>query len=314
MRAVWSFWSKPFSVRHRHVWASPRHHLLSWVLSVRQAMLHYRPAVLYTDDAGARMLVDALGLEFDEVHTTLNALAHQDPEWWALGKLHAYRAQTKPFIHIDNDVFLWQPLPARLEAAAVFAQNPEPFVPGESYYQPEVLEDALGLGADGWVPREWKWFRESGLPQRADCCGIFGGRHLSFIQHYADQAIHFVQRAENQAAWAKVSDKVSHNILFEQYLLSACIEHHNAHREAGRGEIEIGYLFPSMEAAFDPATAARVGYTHLVAGAKRDPHLAARLEARVARDHPTYFERCKDGAGRPRRVPDVIGIREEDSQ
>ena len=295
MRAIWSFWSKPFEAYH-HMWASPRHHLLSWVLSVRTAMQHYRPAALYTDDAGARMLVDELGLEFDEFHTSLNALTHQDPAWWALGKLHAYRAQSEPFVHVDSDVFLWQPLGPRLETAPLLAQNPEPFVPGESYYRPEVFERAVSAVEGAWLPREWKWFRESGLPQRAECCGVFGGRDIPFIQEYADRAIHLAERAENQPAWAGISDKNVHNILLEQYLLSACIEHRKAHRTADQAEIDIAYVFPSIGAAFNQESARRAGYTHLIAGAKRDPRLAERLAARVARDHPDQFERCKDGA------------------
>src|SRR5687767_1744547 len=139
MRAIWSFWSKPFARHHHRVWASPRHHLFSWVLSVRTAVRHYGPAVLYTDTAGAKLLVDRIGLEFDEVHTDLDALDAVDEGWWALGKLYAYRAQREPFVHIDSDVFLWQRLPPQLEQAPLLAQNPEPFVAGQSYYQPEVF-------------------------------------------------------------------------------------------------------------------------------------------------------------------------------
>ncbi|WP_437674814.1 DUF6734 family protein [Sorangium sp. So ce131] len=296
MRAVWSFWSKPFLAHYHRSWASPRHHLLSWVLSVRTAMRHYRPTALYTDDAGARMLVDGAGLEFDEVHTTLNAIAEVDPEWWALGKLYAYRAQSQPFVHIDSDVFLWQPLPSRLDAADLIAQNPEPFVVGRSYYQPGVFERALGRTAGAWLPEEWRWFRESGLPQRAECCGVFGGRHVSFVQHYAERAIHLIERAENQPAWATLTDKISHNILFEQYLLSACIEYHRAHEASGYRGVAIDYVFPSMAAAFNADVAARAGYTHLIADAKRNPELARRLEVRVARDHPAHFERCQRAA------------------
>jgi len=62
--------------------------------------------MLVTDTEGARLLVDKLGLRFTTVMTTLTALDDADPEWWVLGKLWAYRAQTEPFVHLDNDVFL----------------------------------------------------------------------------------------------------------------------------------------------------------------------------------------------------------------
>ena len=36
------------------------------------------------------MLVDELGLQFDQVSTELDSLSNIDPGWWALGKLVAY--------------------------------------------------------------------------------------------------------------------------------------------------------------------------------------------------------------------------------
>jgi hypothetical protein len=291
MRAVWSFWSKPFSAHRNRVWASERHHLLSWILSTETAKRHYRPAVLHTDDAGARLLVDDLGLEFDAVHTSLNAIADADPAWWALGKLYTYRLQREPFVHIDNDVFLWKALPPDLESAQVFAQNAEPFVVGQSFYQPEAVEQALRAAAHGWLPREWRWYRQGSPHSRGECCGIFGGNRVDFIRHYATQAIRLVERPGNRRALAAMPDKAVHMVLVEQYLLAACIEYFRAHAEAAFHDVAISYLFSSLEQAFDSETAARRGYTHLISNAKRNPEIADRLEARVARDYPAHYQR-----------------------
>lgn len=291
MRAVWSFWSKPYQLGRDRIWTSDKHHLLSWVLSVQTAMKHYRPAALYTDDAGARLLVDGAGLEFDEVHTTLNALADHDPGWWALGKLYAYRQQA-PFVHIDSDVFLWKRLRADLESAPLLAQNPDHFVLGRSYYRPDVFEAAIDRQWDGWLPREWVWYRHSGLPQRAESCGILGGNRVDFLHHYADRAISLMEHPGNRAAWDQISDKVSHNILFEQYLLAACVEHHRHHPDSPFHDVSIEYVFPSAGHAFSQRAAAEAGYTHLIASSKRNPKIAAALEARVAADYPESYERC----------------------
>ena len=130
-RAVWSFWSKPFEAHHHHLWFSEKHHLLAWILSFELARQYYPETVLVTDDQGARLLVDRLGLEFGEVSTDLNRLQTEDPDWWVLGKLWAYRQQTQPFVHIDADVFLWQPLPEQIVNAPVFTQSPEQFIFGD---------------------------------------------------------------------------------------------------------------------------------------------------------------------------------------
>lgn len=292
MRAVWSFWSKPFFAHRRGAWASERHHLLSWVLSLETAKRHYGPTALYTDDAGAALLIDRLGLEFDEVHLSLDRISESDPGWWALGKLHSYAAQTAPFVHIDSDVFLWKRLPARLEGAALIAQNPEPFEPGASFYQPELFEQALEGVPGAWLPVEWRWFRASGLPQRGECCGIVGGHRVDFVAHYAAQALRLLEQAPNRSALTRFSDKIGHNVEFEQYLLAACIEYHRQHADRAYGELGIEYLFPSVEAAFGSELARDLGYTHLIADAKRDPGIANRLEARVARDYPAAHRRC----------------------
>lgn len=69
MRAVWSLWTKPFREGRGRPWFSEKHHLLGWVLSVETASKHYSKTSLFTDDKGARMLVDSIGLEFDHVST-----------------------------------------------------------------------------------------------------------------------------------------------------------------------------------------------------------------------------------------------------
>jgi hypothetical protein len=292
MRAIWSFWSKPYESGRCRSWTSDTHHLLSWVLSTQTAMKHYRPAALYTDDAGARLLVDGAGLEFDEVHTSLNALADHDPGWWALGKVYAYRQQEAPFVHIDSDVFLWKRLREDLESAPVIAQHPEDFVPGRSFYRPEVLEAAVDAVWDGWLPPEWAWYRRSGLPSRGESCGIIGGNQVDFLRHYAERAVRLIEHPGNQAAWEQVGDKAGNTVLFEQYLLSACVEHHRHHPDSPYHEVRIDYVFPTARRAFSPDAAAEVGYTHIMAGSKRNPKIADALVARVAADYPESYERC----------------------
>jgi hypothetical protein len=292
MRAVWSFWTKPFLAHNHSMWRSQAHHLYSWVLSLETVRQHFSRTAVFTDDEGARLLIDKLGLEFDEVSTELNALAQHDPGWWALGKVWTYRAQSEPFIHFDNDAFLWNPLPDLLISAPVIAQNPDVFLPGFSYYEPEALERTVSKGGQIWLPAEWVWYRSVGTQQRGISCGIFGGNRVDFIQHYSDQAIKLIEHPANQAGWSLMKDKFNHNILFEQYLLGACIEYHQRHTKSPFRDIEVRYMFESIDKAFDQHLAEQMGYTHLLAGAKRNPDIAERLEQRVKRDYPAHYERC----------------------
>jgi hypothetical protein len=292
MRAVWSFWTKPWRNRRGWSWPSEKHHLLAWVLSVESASRHYPDTQLVTDKAGARLLVDELGLRVQHVTTALESLTDHDPSLWMMGKLRAYRLQDVPFVHIDTDVFLWQRLPEKVERAAVFAQNPEHFTLGSSHYKPDRMQRLMTTDSSGWIPPEWEWAISMGANQRGECCGIAGGTDLEFIHYYADSAMQVVDDPRNRTGWAGVPDKGEFNTLIEQYHLAACVDYHRGRPDSPFRSVEIRYLFDSFTDAFDANVAAKAGFTHLLASAKSSAAVAERMEKRVARDFPDQYERC----------------------
>ncbi|MDQ1300493.1 MAG: hypothetical protein QG637_411 [Chloroflexota bacterium] len=298
LEAVWSFWSPPYLESRETSWAHDWFHWLAWGLSLHTARQHYPETRLVTDSRGAWLLIDQLGLDFSHVSTVLDDLENADPGWWAMGKLEAYRRQDRPFVHIDTDVFLWKPLPTSLHDAPVFAQNPEPIIPGMSCYAPGVLE-AL-LQPDGWLPPEWLWYRTRPAPWRAECCGIFGGNDIDFVRHYAASAIRLLAGHLNFARLRGMRDKPSHMILAEQYLLTACIEHHRADPNSPFNDVAIAYLFDDLATAYSPGAAVAAGYTHLAAGAKRDGRACRQIESRVRELLPAYYDRCCRVFGRQR--------------
>ncbi|MBI2753350.1 MAG: hypothetical protein HYX46_07530 [Betaproteobacteria bacterium] len=285
MNAVWSFWTKPYLEGRGQGWCSgwhtEWHHLLAWGLSVYAAATHYPETSLVTDDLGARILVDGLQLPFVTVSTALNRLKNEDPQWWALGKLEAYRSQRGPFVHIDTDVFLWQRLSRELEQAAVFTQNPEWIVPGASCYRPGELERCLQSSTRAWIPPEWTAYGIEGTC--AACCGIFGGSRIDFIHRYADAAVRMVTAPANRRAIESLPGRNGHMILVEQYLLTACCQFH---------QVPMSYLFATLDDAVRPDCATAAGYTHLASSAKSDAVLCEDLDQRVERDLPRYYERC----------------------
>lgn len=288
MRAVWSFWSKPF-LANRGWWRNRLYHLLSWVLSLESARKHYPRTRLVTDDEGARMLVDGAGLEFDQVSTELNSLRDHNPDWWAFGKILAYSLQEEPFVHIDSDVILWKPLPPRLESAPVFVQNPEALDCEDSPYRPELVEHAV-RAVNGWLPEELDTYVPLGGVHRAVCCGILGGRRVDFLRHYARRAIDLMDHPLNRPAWPLVGNSLGLSIVFEQYLLAACVAYHQGRKGSPYRDISIEYLFDSVGDAF--AHADQIGYTHMIGGAKQDPGLLKKLGRRVQQDYPDLYERC----------------------
>jgi hypothetical protein len=286
-RAVWSFWSAPFDAHYRTTWASPSDHLLAWVVSVQTASAHYPDTVLVTDTPGRRLLVEALGLRFGTVTTELDRLVADDPAFWTLGKLTAYHIQDRPFVHIDSDVFLWRRLPPALEQARVLTQNPEPR--GNPFYDPAAVEFAFAATGTP-LPVEWLWARGSWPRSRAENCGILGGTDIDFLRHYAATALSL---ARHPAPWRSLPDRIRHNVLIEQFLLSACIGYHTGNPDSPHRGVWARHLFPTWHDALDRSEAARAGFTHLIAGAKRSPEAIRRLSDRVRRDWPEYFRRCE---------------------
>lgn len=298
MRAVWSFWSKPYHTRSGRTWREPLHHYLAWGLTLRLACRHYPETVLITDTAGKALLVDRLELPFKEVSTELDRLRDVDPGWWALGKLVAYRLQDRPFVHLDTDVFLWKPLPAGLVGAPVFTQCPEQHALDEACGPREVARAFAQAGLS--LPAEWEWSASRRLPSvRQENTGILGGTDTVFIRYYANLAIALATNPAHAAAWAVFPNKFGCNFLIEQFLLAACLEFHRIDPRSPFRGIAARHLFSSFEQAFDPQEAARVGYTHLLGEAKSSAFVARRLEQRMRQEDPYFYGLCLKLSGNP---------------
>lgn len=289
MKAVWSLWTKPLLQSASQPWGSQLHHWLSWVLSVQTASKHFEELQLVTDTLGQKLLVERLQLPFTSVVTTLDRLDDHNSQWWAIGKLEAYKAQQSPFVHIDSDAFLWKSLPERLLNADVLAQSPERFRKGDdsSYYKVELVE-RLVANHNGWLPEQWSSYTSTDETLIASCCGIIGGNNTALLKEYAILALQIVEHPANQVVWSNWPQLHLGNVLVEQMLLNAVV---TSTSNASQPSIE--YLFEEDSSPFDPREAAKVGYTHLISGSKTNTELLLHLEERVSAEYPTYFDACK---------------------
>ncbi|OXM47868.1 DUF6734 family protein [Amycolatopsis alba] len=277
-RAVWSFWSIPYRRRHGRHWPSDFFHALSWILSFRLASHLFPTTALVTDDRGHELLVDGLGLPFDDVSLSLNGLAGQDPSWWALGKLHAYREQREPFLHIDNDVFLWPGFPAEGLDGEIVAQNPEHAPASDAgYYRPAAVATAI-RHTGGFLPREFSGY----TGDAALCTGIVGGTAVPLLRHYADLAVRMVEARENRVAWQRLAPLEDFNLVVEQYLLGALCW--------SGGTTDVQCVFGSQYDTFREDVAVGQRFTHLIASAKSDLRYLRWLAERAKNHFPADFE------------------------
>jgi len=292
MLAVWSHWSKPFATRVGAGWPTLAHYLMACVLSVETARVHFEGTRLVTDPIGAEMLVDGAGLKFDDVRLDLSEIDECDPDWWNLGKVQAYRVQDEPFVHMDNDVFLWRGLPERLLKADVLAQCPEHFTEWSDYYQLGELE-AVRRCPYGWLPKEVEWCRSLyGTHQVSLNTGIYGGHRIDFIRYCAELMFEMLEHRGNRETMANIGDKARVAGMLEMFLPAACLEYHAVRRHSPFSTVQVATLFDSEERAYTDGEAKF--YTHMIGLSKSKPASARKLASRVQSQYPQHYERCME--------------------
>lgn len=290
---VYSFWTKPFKPtkdNHRPTggFFKEQHHWTCWALSVIQAAKFYKNVHLYTDNLGKKILFDTLQLPFTKVDTCLEDIEDVNGNYWAYGKIVAYSKQKEPFINIDGDVILWQPLPERLETAEVACQDLEDASMIPIHYLPPIklAEEHLIHLPNAWV--QDKANRSSRTPVHV---GIVGGTNISLFQEYKKQVDELLFHEFNREGWDYLYRKGKgamlswFNTIFEQYLLGAICRSRGVTPEC---------LIPPRKRG-DIFYISALGYSHLMGGtAKKNSDIIQGMERRISEVNPALMRRIKD--------------------
>jgi hypothetical protein len=247
MRVVYSHWSAPrfMSVDHRVILA----------VSVLLARQHYDQIEMVTDDQGAR-LFERMQLPFTSVRTDLEGF-DVTPKAWAAGKMKAYSIQQEPFIHIDQDVFLFKALPEHVVAAPVFAQSfePRPLYDWSLDVTPSQHRARLTTPDHAW-----------------DCynVGIIGGHDVEFLCDYATKGLEAIREVE-------AFDPVAMTVYEQAWLARHA-------RDCGK---RVTTLFNHT----NPLEAEALGYCHLM-HCKHSEECVGRVRRRLQRMDPDLFNRA----------------------
>ena len=177
-------------------------------------------------------------------------------------------------------------------AASVFAQCPEDHPPLDTHWSPADVERAFAQH-DLTLPAEWEWVRSRSPHSFCEAnCGIMGANRVDFIQYYASLSLDLMINPTYAPAWAMFSDLGGYMILTEQFLLQACFDFHRSHPQSPFRGMHMRYLFPSFGEAYNHEASSRVGFTHLLGDAKRDPIVARRLEQRTEQEDGSFYRHC----------------------
>ena len=208
MRIIQTFWSgnQTKYLDNNGGWLSEETHWMSWALSCLQAKKFYQEVELYTDKWGKYILIDLLGLPYTKVHIVFDdsPLKSYPSFLWGMAKMYTYSIQSEPFIHIDNDVFIWKIFPTTITESPLIAQNIESDILAYSNSIDEIFKEA------SFIP---EWLIANKNDNKAYNAGIIGGNDLAFIKEFTNLGFLFV---ENN--WESLSKISNINIIPEQFL------------------------------------------------------------------------------------------------
>lgn len=208
---VQSYWTKPLFMSkdtscHRidGGWGSTFVALCAYAYSGLSISKFYPETVLYTDNYGIKIFGDILGIPYANIYTDLNKL-DVHPNLWALGKVYTYSLQTRPFIHIDNDIFIWSKLPQRIEEASLCCQNRE-------ILTKDYLKALKIMGEDfQTVP---SLFHIHPNIQSINA-GILGGHNIEFINNYSNIILETYKSYKKEFEYRNLESGY-YNIILEQ--------------------------------------------------------------------------------------------------
>lgn len=300
MKIVQSFWSKPLlahldftdvtSKTHKKNggWLSEKIYYMSCALSVLKLKEFYDEVELVTDSYGKKMLIETFKLPFTSYSLKLNEIEHYHEDLWALGKLFAYKIQEKPFLHVDNDIFIWKSFDEKLMESDIIVQNKE--VKNEFY---ELLCQEIVANFD-FLPKELKIYTENGgsfddNKISAHNFGVFGGKDIEFIKYYVDFSITFIDKNLKNLTKVKTG---ALSVYFEQSIFY-CLSYIHCKKAS--------QLFDNYEDIDDitnyfchfeniPAE----NFIHTIGSSKRNPTINEQVYLNLLNDYPVYHKIIND--------------------
>jgi hypothetical protein len=282
MKIIQSFWSgRHKSITNKYGWLDYQYHWLGWMLSCYQLRKYYDEVELYTDKFGYDILINKLKLPYTQVHVVLDELNELPDGLWAMAKIKVYSLQTEPFLHVDGDVFIFDPFPEKLLKSDLIAQNQE--VATDYYHE---MWNNISPKLE-YLPKEMEDFHK-GINNHAYNMGIFGGNDVEFFEYYCKNAFDFVYR--NKKNWEDVN-LFNFNIFYEQVLFYECVIKQNKNVESLITE-NIGdndYIgFGDFE-----KVPFQKKYLHLIGNYKQNYLVSKKMEQYCLLNYPEFFKSLK---------------------
>ena len=275
-KAVFSYFNPDESFGNKCGFSRYSDFLFTTALSILCASRHFKEVQFISSDWGVDM-ISQLNLPITSYSDRLNEMKAVDRHFWAYGKLLAYCEQTQPFVHIDNDVFLWDALAPRILNAKLCFQSHEPF-DGDGYQYYNMLKKCWGRA----VVKPQAIF-DNPVDDFAYNCGICGGNDLTIFEEWRQCSAEYIfAPANHELFFEKEKDMLIHQNLFhEQYFLACLIKKHGWRKD-------VKVINPDAMAVGEDE---RRRYTHLWGTLKKDKGYMARVWLRLREEDRELFDR-----------------------
>lgn len=279
---VHSYWSKPYFTTEadKGGWNKNIFHFMSCAFSCLK-FNEYHKISLITDKAGKELFIDKMGLPYHQVSTPLDLLNNEYPEYlWAIGKLYTYSIMEKPFIHVDNDIFIWEPLGQNLLSAPLVAHNLE-----VSYSHNKIFFTDI-LNKFRYVPDILiESFRLNNNVNEINA-GILGGTDIHFFKEYCSLAFDFVDK--NLDIIRKLDRPGMFNVIYEQFLFYALAKSKSRKIEYLITE-EVDQHFLGLTDFWESPQKRK--YIHTVGAYKTWYIIGEQIAHRLYKEYPEYYHR-----------------------
>lgn len=247
--------------------------LIMTSLSLLYASQHY-DVTFYTTDKMKKIL------NFLPVNIKVFDKKFNYPEdTWVESKFYAMSKQTKPFIHIDTDVFLYKEIFNKYKNSPVIIERPEmgeDFLP---HYPPQ-----LNFWNDYVLKDHQKWDKNLNYSFN---CGTLGFNDMNlkddFIKSYYNLKEEFNKNKKAYRIYKKRGSEPC--IVLEQYNLASLCKKSN---------IKVDFILPYSNRKTQSEAAKQIGYTHLSGNVKYNKDIIKRIHQRFKINFPSQYKKLQN--------------------
>jgi hypothetical protein len=272
MKAIHSFWSKPYLANRWGLTDQYRKNIFTYALSALYAKRMFGNISLVCDTKGAELL-EIIG--YDTIDISLNELENVNPKFWAYGKIKSLSLYNEPIVHLDGDVLLkgdnlipifdssWDVLVQMKEIETHFSDTYTEMLP--------VISEIMG----------WNYGRYN----YAFNCGVLAFKDVAFKNRFCHTFFDSIEKCNgNMDLVDTIDQKYEINCALEQSLLTCMSENDNKYVKEilTYGNKSLGDL---------DIIANELGYAHLWGKSKYNDYWLDKIKARLYQlDRNLYYK------------------------